>query len=27
LDTAHLLFDETAGFSALMKTFDRNPQG
>lgn len=27
LDTAHLLFDEIAGFSALMKTFDRDPQG
>ncbi len=26
LDTAYLLFDETVGFSALMKTFDRNPQ-
>jgi hypothetical protein len=27
LDTAYLLFDETVGFSALMKTFDRGPQG
>jgi hypothetical protein len=27
LDTAYLLFDEIVGFSALMKTFDRNPQG
>ncbi len=27
LDTAYLLFDEEVGFSALMKTFDRNPQG
>jgi len=27
LDTAYLLFDETVGFSALMKTFDRDPQG
>jgi hypothetical protein len=27
LDTAYLLYDETAGFSALMKTFDYNPQG
>ena len=27
LDTAYLLFDEEVGFSARMKTFDRNPQG
>ena len=27
LDTAYLLFDEIVGFSALMKTFDRNPEG
>jgi hypothetical protein len=27
LDTAYLLFDEAAGFSALMKTFDRDPNG
>jgi hypothetical protein len=27
LDTAYLLFDEIVGFSALMKTFDRNPDG
>jgi hypothetical protein len=27
LDTAYFLFDEMAGFSALMKTFDRDPQG
>jgi hypothetical protein len=27
LDTAYLLFDETAGFSSVMKTFGRDPQG
>ena len=27
LDAAYVLFDEEVGFSALMKTFDRNPQG
>ena len=27
LDTAYLLYDEVAGFGALMKTFDRDPQG
>jgi hypothetical protein len=26
LDSAHILFDETAGFSATMKMFDYNPQ-
>jgi hypothetical protein len=25
LDTTHVMFDETAGFSALMKMFDRDP--
>ncbi len=25
LDTTHIMFDETAGFSALMKMFDRDP--